>query len=227
MLVKFRDPNALDYYIEKAESFKLSLRDLVWLTNKQMYFHKRNPNYSELLWGITSHIDDLFESEFCDDPIRSKHLINLVIRRLKKVNTNVEEDGINQKTKYFRHTIKHLLNELLIYSDIDDLRIEFNDFDKKIEEDKQKERELLSDSPFNSIQQIRTFIYLNEHYHENDKKKWSYIFYFLKDNLGYEMSDVKFMRFISRNYQKVSDRVQSSANQQKVFQLLEEIYSNM
>ena len=78
MVVVFRDPNIYREAMKKVENLDLSLKELVSLTNHRMSFLKKDPSVGLLLWEVACHVDDLFESEYCEDPQKSILLVNVV-----------------------------------------------------------------------------------------------------------------------------------------------------
>ena len=62
--------------------------------------------------------------------------------------------------------------------------------------------------PFAQEQQYQCFRYLSEKFTLQEKQKWSYIFWGLKDSYGqdFDTSEPKYMRFIFYNYQMVGGR---------------------
>lgn len=95
---------------------------------------------------------------------------------------------------------------------------------EKVESAKSDLREF-KDSPFTSPVHFEAFQYLNDHYNDKTKVRWTYIYNFLSERLKIGVSQSAYFGYICQHIEPVAKRRNENANDPKRIEVLNELFT--
>lgn len=82
----------------------------------------------------------------------------------------------------------------------------------------------LNETPFKSVKDYKLFLYLHANFNESKKLRYSYIYKVLNKQGNCKLAQEKFMTFINTHYEPVAKRIQETANDNDLLEIVEGLF---